>query len=409
MIQYHEFMPQSLSNFDEALKDDYGPGLRNSLNNSNVLFTELGRNTENIQGRQAVWSVHTTRSNSSSARAELAALGAAGNQGFISPRDALAYLYHTIKVSGQALHLTKGDSAAFARALETEIKGADKDLRLDYNRQGYGQAVSIGGTYYSGVIGVVSGGDTNTLIMATLTEAEMRYFFRGMLLDVVDPTSGVVQGTAKVTTIDVANRTVELDANTTAATSDLVVRSGNLGNEINGLRFLVSNANYAGITVSSVPEWASLTYGSSTTGISEVVLDRAAEKVVTDGDGQEPNLWITEHSQRAKVASQLQVQKRYDGREMTLKAGWKGLQIAYGVLLADRFCPSNLLFGINTSEMEQFIGLDFTWDDDDSSGRVLYKALDDSDAVQARFKSYRNLEATNRNSHIKVTLSVPTF
>lgn len=403
-------MPQSLANFDAALKDDYGPGLKNALNNSNPIFTELGRNTEDIQGRQAVWSVHVRRSNSSGARAELGTLPTADRQGFIAPRDDLAYLYHTIKVSGQAIHLTKNDSAAFARALETEIKGAEKDLKLDYARQVFGQTVDIGGTLYTGVLGTCTAStDTNTLILANATEAEMRYFFVGQALSVVDPTSGAVQGSANVSSIDVANRTVELDANTTAASGDHVVRFGNLGNEINGLRFLVGTQNYAGITAASQPLWNALTLGSSTTAISEVLLDQAAEKVETDGDGTTPNLWITEHNQRRKLASQLQVQKRYDGREMTLKAGWKGLQIAYGVLLADRFCPGNLLFGINTKEMEQFIGLDFTWDDDDGSGRVLYKALDDSDAVQARFKSYRNLEAVTRNSHIKVTLAVPTF
>ena len=33
-------MPQSQTNFDAALKDDYGPGLRESINNSNVVWTE---------------------------------------------------------------------------------------------------------------------------------------------------------------------------------------------------------------------------------------------------------------------------------------------------------------------------------------------------------------------------------
>lgn len=403
-------MPQSLANFDAALKDNYGPGLRNSLNNSNPIFTELGRNTESIQGRRAVWSAHTGRSNSSSARAELAALATADRQRFSSLTDDLAYLYHTIKVSGQALHLTKGDTGSFARALETEIKGADKDLKNDYARQILGQAVSIGGTLYSGVIGTcTSGTDTNTLIMSGLTASEMRVFFVGEQLDVIDPTTGAVQGTAGVSSIDVANRTVELDANTTAASGDHVVRSGNLGNEINGLRFLSSSTQtYAGINPATVPLWKSVQVGSSTTPISEVLFDEAAESVQTDGDGGDVNLWIVEHSQRRKLASQMQAQKRYEGKEVTLKAGWKGLDLSYGVLLAERYCPVTFGIGLQTAEAEQFIGLDFTWDTD-AGGSSLYKALDGSDAVEARLKTYRNLEFTNRNSHVRLTMAAPTF
>jgi hypothetical protein len=100
-------MPQSLTNFDAALKDDYGPGLRNAINNSNPVLTEATRNDEDIVGRRAVWSVHTARSTSTSARGELGSLHSADRQRFAQMSDALKFLYHTIKVSGQAKHLTQ--------------------------------------------------------------------------------------------------------------------------------------------------------------------------------------------------------------------------------------------------------------------------------------------------------------
>jgi hypothetical protein len=236
----------------------------------------------------------------------------------------------------------------------------------------------------------------------------MRYFWVNQKVDVIDATTAAVNITTTVSAVDRAAKTVTVASGTGSATGDFLVRSGSLGNEINGLRFLIkASGTYANIDPTTVPEWAAVAVGSSSTVISEIVLDQAVEGVETDGDGSTPSLYITEHTQRRKLASLLQAQKRYDGKETTLKAGWKGLSIAQGTLVADRYCPTDKLFAISPKELVRFVGLDFSWDEDD--GKVLYKALDGSDAVEARFKVYDNLEVTTRNSHAIVTLAVPSF
>lgn len=408
-------MPQSLSNFDAALKDNYGPGLRNALNNSNPIFTEVMVNDEDIIGRKAVWSVHTSRSSSTGARAELASLPTADRQRYTQVYDDLAFVYHTVKVSGQAKALTRNDTGSFVRALESEISGAEKDLKNDLARQAAGTGVTISSTVYSGAL-AASSGNSGAVVTLTRPEAtstalsasEMRYFFVGESVQVINGSTGAVRGTAAITAVTPATPSITLDATIAVTAGDFVVRAGNLGNEINGLRFLISPTSvYANIDPASVPNWAAVEVGSTSTPVSEVLFNQADEKVQTDGDGGSPNLFLVEHSQRRKLAQQLQVQKRYDGMATTLTAGWQGLQLANGTLVADRFIPVNHGFGLNTKEISRFVGLDFTWDDDD--GKVLFKALDGSDAVEARFKAYFNLEATNRNSHVHILMSTPSF
>jgi hypothetical protein len=409
-------MPQSLANFDAALKDTYGPGLRNAINNSNPVLTELNFNRDDVIGRQAVWSVHSGRSTSTGNRAELGALPTADRQRYIGPRDDLRYMYHTVKVSGQAKHLTRNDTGAFARALESELKGAEKDVKNDLARQIFNTAQTINSALVNGAIAQVNGAPAANVITidyfgGTNPSNLTRPFFVGETLDAVDVTTGALDGAGMViTAINPATPSITVDDDDSTGDNDMLFRSGNYASgetEINGLPFLLGTQNYAGITAASNPVWNGLTAGSSSTGISETLFEEAQEKVETDGDGSTPNLWITEHVQRRKLASQLQSQKRYEGREMTLKAGWKGLAVAQGVLLVDRYCPSTRIFGITTSEMEWFVGLDWEWDEDD--GRVLYKALDGSDAVEARYKSYFNLETLTRNAHVVVTVAEPTF
>ena len=413
----------NMTTYDAALKDNYGPGLRNALNNSNAVMALSERNDRDLLGRRDVWVVHTGRSNASGARAESGTLPTADRQRFTQVIDDLVFNYHTIKVTGPAKHLTRGDEGAFVRALESELDGAERDLKNDRARQVFGQKLTDGSALQTGVIGTLSAdpGTGTTLTLANEPESVMRHFQVGMYVQAVNPSSGAARsgGPYEITAISASARTLTIGSAADAAigSTDYLVRSdsasgtiGNtgFGNEINGLRHLVSSSDtYAGIAPASVPSWAAVAVGSSTTPISEVVLDQASEGVQVDGNGDTPDLFITEFAQRRKLASILQAQKRYDGREVTLKAGWKGLEIAQGTLVADRYCPTTTAFALTTRELVRFVGLDWTWDEDD--GKVLFKALDGSDAVQARYKVYDNLEVTTRNCHAVITLAAPTF
>lgn len=408
-------MPQSLANFTNAMKEVYEPGLRNAINNSNVVWAEAIKNEDDLVGNEAVWSVQSGRSASTGARGELAALPTADRQRHIKPRRDLTYQYHTIKVSGPAKHLTRNDTSAFARALESEVKGAERDMKNDLSRQVFGQALTVNGSLQTGVLATLSAdpGATADFVVANEDESVMRHFFKGMKLDVIDPATGAARAGStgiEVLSVNKSTRTITMTAvaNAAVASGDFLVRSGNLNEEIDGLRFLIhATATYAGINPATEPVWAANSVGSTTTGVSEVIFDEAVEIVETDGSGDSPELFIAEHLQRRKLASLLQAQKRYDGRETTLTSGWKGLSLARGTLVADRYCPTTFFFGIHQPELQKFVGLDFQWDDDD--GEVFFKALDGADAVEARFKGYVQLAATVRNAHVVGRLSTPTF
>lgn len=413
-------MPQSLSNFSNALKELYAPGLRNAINNSNVVWAEAIKNTTDLVGNEAVWSVASGRSASTGARAELATLPSADRQRHIKARRSLTYQYHTIKVSGPAKHLTRNDSSAFARALETEVKGAERDMKNDMSRQVFGQVVTVNGSPATGALATLSAdpGTGTTFTVANEDESVMRHFFAGMKLRVINPATGSARtGTYEVVSVNKSARTIEVDtaADSGIASSDILVRgdssSNSLDEEIDGLRYLIGDVtnSYAGLSPSTNPVWKSLQVGSTSTGISEVLLDEAAEIVETDGtgDSMDDALFVVEHVQRRKLASLLQAQKRYEGRETTLKSGWKGLSLAKGTLVADRYCPTTWGFGIHRPELQKFIGLDFQWDEDD--GDVFFKALDGSDAVEARFKGYVQLATPVRNCHVGIRMSTPSF
>lgn len=422
-------MAQSLTNFEQALKEVYGPGLREAVNNSNVILSEVKRNTQDFQGKQAVWAVHLGRSSATGGRAELGTLPTAGQQSYEDARETTKYIYHTIKISGQVQAASRTDAGAFLRAMDAEMKGAEKDLKNDLSRQVFGGYEVVTATPTVGRTGGIvrldatGSGNVLTLDVATVTRAQVRMLFVGMIIDVIDElTAGTPIISARtITAIDSSafpTVTVTFSGAASATSAgDYIVRTSSWNAEINGLRGLINdNAGdevdgtnavvVHNISSASQPLWASAKVGSSTTTISEFLLDSAFDAIETDGDGGSPTLIVGSFEQRAKLANQLQLQKRYEGREMTLTAGWRGLSVARGTYVADRYCHETDAFLINTQELAWFVLEDINWDDDD--GSVLFKALDGSDAVEARIKAYVQLVALNRNSHCRIQMAMPT-
>ena len=74
-------MALSLTNADSALKEYYLPPLRDQLNNENVLDSIVSKNTQDVEGRRAILSLHVTRNSGVGSRLENGTLPTAGNQG----------------------------------------------------------------------------------------------------------------------------------------------------------------------------------------------------------------------------------------------------------------------------------------------------------------------------------------
>src|SRR5687767_13577489 len=229
-------MASQFSNYTEAMKTQYGPGWRNAINNSSVVWAEATKKDQSGKGLEVAWSLHSGRSNASGARAEMATLPVADRQKHIKPRVNLAYQYHTIQLSGPVKHLSAGNEASFVDALDIEVKQGEKDSKFDMSRQTVGDVVPVTGTspdgWFTGCIAQVAGAPAGNVITlddkgAALDASVMRHFFVGMLLDSITPATGAVsQAALEITAINVANRTVTVAAIGSCVDNDYIARSG---------------------------------------------------------------------------------------------------------------------------------------------------------------------------------------
>lgn len=398
-------MGVTLANYDKALKDFYLDPAREQLNHAVMTLAMIERSSEQVEGRNAVLSLHLGRNSGVGARPELGVLPTAGQQAFVEERTALKYNYATIELSKQSMTLAKTDRGSFVRPVEREMEGAMQDLRREVNRQVFndaGQNIAQ--------CGVTSA--ANVVVLATTTnEAQMRFFEVGMVVDIGTSASTTAIATARtITAVNIAGKTITINgAAVTTTASHFVYRSGiaAVGNEITGLRQIVNNTGALfGVDPSTQPIWASEVYANG--GTNRTFADTLIEQAVDTADtisGEWPDIIICSKGARRNFVNQQKANKRYDGSVNTVRAGYKGIPIDVGdngelTMFTDRDCPNNRAFGLNTKRMCQREASDWDWEDLD--GSILTRAANGTHAFNAILYKFHELVTEKRATHFRI-------
>ena len=95
---------QDLTNFDEALRIDYLPVVREQLNNHSYLLTKVRRNERDVSGRQWLQVAHYKRNSGVGAGTETG-LPTATRQLYANPYGSVKYNRGRIGVSGKCITL----------------------------------------------------------------------------------------------------------------------------------------------------------------------------------------------------------------------------------------------------------------------------------------------------------------
>jgi hypothetical protein len=168
-----------LTTINNILKDDY-KDLVDQLNEDCWLLPQITQTSDNVVGRRAYHTIHTTRSRGIGSRAELETLPAAGAQGYSVVPVPLRYHYGRLQLSGQLIAQASTDRGAFADGMDSEMQSLKNDVVRDRCRQVWGTS--------NGVIaqcGVTTA--ANIVVLATTTTlGQMRqlWFDGGMVVDI---------------------------------------------------------------------------------------------------------------------------------------------------------------------------------------------------------------------------------
>lgn len=389
------------------------------LNNATPLLKYIEKEIQEIPGgSDFIIPLHVGRNDAAGdGAAENATLRAAGGQKFDTTHTAPKYLYSRLRVSGPTIASTKNSKGAFLKAVESEMKYLMIDTKRAFNRQMHSDGRDPIAFYVSGAnttSGTVNDGLGNAF----------DYFNKTTLVDVINGSNTTVRQSAVTVTRgtvsgSVRNVTFDQTLNASTVSGDYFIKSGTLGNQMNGLAGIVSPSDPNSVlypsglqklTVAAEPDWSSQTIfadgGSSELTSAAGRVDISFEalqdlltsiSVNSDFDETDVNLIIVSPGMKNQYV-RLARNERVFFNNMTLDGGFKAVSYNGKPIVWDPLAHRNRAYALITDTLMMARLAELDWIE--VGGDVLYRISGgDIDAVGATLYAYQEFAAKVRNAN----------
>lgn len=418
----------------EILKNVYGDGLTNQFNDEKTTWNLFETSDRKPSGNAYIFGVRYARAQGTGGRAESAKLPdpltGKKDQGAITP----AYIYGSIRITGPAIEIAKGNQAAFVDGLADEIDDIYQSIVCDLNRQAHWDGFSQ--------IGRLSGAVTYpgaTAWAATFdNDTGVQYFQEGMLIDfysssgasqVLDTAAGAVG--CRVASVAPSTNVVSFDAGAAAYITNhpnlissgtnvtpvtlpdggLAVKSGmrvytahatsSTPLEMTGLLGIFDDGTlldtYESISADSIPKWRANMLGNS--GVNrELSIDLMlqAVDVARQSSGKKIDKILMGLGQRRKYANLLLPDVRF--APTVLKGGYETLTFSGGdgslEIIVDPLAQKNKIFFFPDGVIKKYVLSPLGWGNLDGSQMHQRAGYDEWDAF---LRLYGNFGVEERN------------
>jgi len=423
---------QLLSTLGEALKKDYKGAIVDSLNNMSPLYNFLEKNEESVTGEnlQAVVSLKTGRNQGVGSRSEDADLPTARYIKTQKLAIPLRYSYGAIRFTGQSLKAGEKSATSFGDVVSNEINGMVESMKIDTNRQLFGQG--------DGHLCMTASGTTGTTV--TVDKPGTQWLDEGMPIqsladlssDTIDANdisstdgSGLGEAAAYTvleilsdTTFTLGNAAWTASQSDTWANDRYICRYGSNGREMMGLRGIVADTNigasggwlgiedldeiyYTGDGTTAASRGthpilnAVISHNSgSNRAVSEKLiqglLDKIDKKSGKKGDNKSL-VMITNHAIRQNYIDLLQADRRYE-KPLTLTGGWEAIAYQAGnclvPIIVDKDSLPNAILVLDRRFLKIYRASNYDWMEKDGS---MFSRVNNKDAYTAQMFAYQNL------------------
>ena len=389
-------MGSTLSTFDAILKTQYLGPIREQLNSSSVLYSRLEKNEDSVVGKNFTIPLHYGRNEGVGARAEGGTLPTAGNQAYKECIVPMRYQYGRIQITGPTIKAARYNEGAFLRAVDSEMRGLERDMKSSMNRQAFGDGTGLLATV------AASGSGTSTVVVDSTAKLRV-----GMPIDIIVKTTGAatagLAGTAVASITDATTFTITGTlAGSPAATYGVYI-AGSRNNEMMGLSGIVSNtATLQSLDVANYPWWKAtvLANGGTNRAISDTLLQTAIDTLEANSSGMCTAMYTSFGVRRAYQALLTATKQLVNTQK--LQGGYEAINYlggSHGVIpmIADKDAPANKIFIVDEDELAIYRLADFDWMQEDGS---ILSRVSGVDAYEAVLYVYQELGTSMRNAHV---------
>lgn len=388
------------------LKNRYIGPIREELENSSVLFSEIKKETRiKVSGKNWTVPLHTRRNLSAAmGRAENVTLQTASEQGYSVAVIPPAYQYGRIEISGPSFAATRDDAGSFLRALSSEVEGLSRDMIKGFNRQFHSDGLDA--------LAYATGADDATPATVDDNKSNPFTFLRvGDTIDWLDASaSWAVLGTGSViTSLTPAATNVSVAWSTASPTGtadgDALVLTGTGGNQLMGIGGIISasdppllSGGLHGIPATNAYWKAQVNSNSGTLRpLTNLLMRKVLSSIATNSDFKDSDVkfLLCSYEVQDEYYNLLVDSKRHPVT-LQLDGGFTGLDFCGIPVVADPDCRKNQLYYVVPESMRIFEAAPLDWFDKD--GNVLHRR-EDKDAYTGTMFTYMNLGTTARNAN----------
>ena len=346
----------TIANADAALKDYYLDAVNAQLNGEvSPFFNAIEKTGENVFGKDVKIAI---------AKGGMAGVVAGKEDGDLpSPRSNRYYavtlplknIYGTIEISDKAIRASGNAAGSFVNLLNAEMEGLVAGAKANFARMLYGD----GNGCICSVVSVKSD--------YVLTVNNARSYFKGLKVQV----NCAAPFTATITAVNLADNQITLDedmSEMTIAAGSKVCVAGAKDNEIIGLAGIFDGAELYGFDKSEEPYFSPMKKSVAKSSLTEGDIVDVIDGLEEASDGK-VNMILCSYKTRKKIAA-LMTSSRRIVNTADIAAGYSSIVINDVPVYADKFCPDDRIYFVNTADFSLNQLCDWAWLEDDG-GKIL--------------------------------------
>ena len=325
----------TLQNAENALKSVYLGTVTDLLNTRvNPLLSKIEQTSSDVWGKEIRTAAKFGINGGVGAGDEDGDLPAAVGNNYLQFVTTLKNLYGQIEISDKAIRASADGRGAFTDLLNAELEGLLNASKFNLGRMLYGDGTGLLATFAE------KSTSDNTIVCDTA-----RNLIEGLAVDVYGA-NGTKKGTARISYVDRAQKTVTLDGATiTLAAGDKMYVQGSKDKEITGIGALFNGSSIYGVQKSAHPFLNPYTKNVGG-AIDEIVMQEAIDALENDAGSTVDFLACSQDAKYSFIEYMSSYKRNID--IMELEGGFKTLSYNGLPLVYDRFVPDGSMYLLNT-------------------------------------------------------------
>ena len=364
----------TINHADDALKNYYLDAINAQLSGEvSPFFNAIDKTSENVFGREVKFAVANGGMEGVVAGAEDDDLPSPRANSYYGISLPLKNIYGTIEISDKAIRASGDSSGALINILNAEMDGLVASAKANFARMLYGDG---NGTLCC----VISKSAENVLNVNNA-----KSYFKGMKVKINFSNPMVTT----IKSVDTVNNQITLSDNITepAITGTPVRLYGAEYNELLGLASIFDNSTVYGYSKDDDDFFNPTVVYCTKSDLTESTLVDVIDRIEEESGGK-VNMILCSHKVRKLIAGLMSDSRRIVNTS-EIAAGFSSIVINDVPVYADKFCPEDRIYFINTNDFVLNQLCDWSWLEGDG-GRIL-RQVSGKPAYSATLVKYAEL------------------